>query len=130
MQALSVSGDFTASQLTLSTPAPPNKMEAVVVMTTKTTPSRSWVLTFKGSTPTKAISFDAHLVLSADNSLVALMKDGEVLKLEVFSMERRERVKELATDIALPESAGWPVKVCTFVHGSDNICRGKHGVNL
>ena len=58
------------------------------------------------------------------------MKDGEVLKMEVFSMERRERVKELATDIALPESAGWPVKVCTFVHGSDNIRRGKHGLKL
>lgn len=90
-------------------------MEAVVVMTTKTSPSRSWVLTFKGSTPTKAISFDAHLVLLADNIFVTLRKEDEVLRVEVFSRRSGERVRELSNDVTLPESTGQPVKVCTYV---------------
>ena len=115
MQALSISDDFTASQFTLSASILPNKMEAVVVMTAKTTPPHSWVLTFKGSTPTKAFPFDAHLVLSAGNTLVALIKEDKALKVEVFSVGRGERVRELANDIPLPESVGQPVKVCTYI---------------
>ena len=121
LQALSIPGDFTSSQLTLSTPTPSNKVEAVVVMTTKTSPSQSWVLAFKGSTPAKAIPFDAHLVLLADNTFVTLRKEDEVLKVEVFSRGSGERVRKLANDVTLPQSAGQPVKVCTYVYDHDVI---------
>ena len=90
-------------------------------MTTKTSPSQSWVLAFKGSTPAKAIPFDAHLVLLADNTFVTLRKEDEVLKVEVFNRGSGERVRKLANDVTLPQSAGQPVKVCTYVYDHDVI---------
>ena len=69
------------------------------------------MLTFKDSIPTKAIPFDAHLVLSADNSLVALLEEDKRMNVEVFNMERMEKVKEMSAVVTVPESVGRPIKV-------------------